>query len=107
MKRHVAKPALSWDFLERRQLLSAAPAIALATAASDAYIYGLAPVLEYYTERINTDVVSPNSTGQAQINKFANQATFPDTQLHDDRPAPTPIRSFPPPGSICPKARSC
>ena len=69
---------LSWDYLERREMLSRAPAIPLATAASDAYIYGLAPVLEYYTERINTDVVSPNSTGQAPINQFANQATFPN-----------------------------
>ncbi|MGO9600795.1 MAG: DUF1254 domain-containing protein, partial [Isosphaeraceae bacterium] len=77
-KQRIAKPALSWDFLERRQLLSAAPAIPLATAASDAYIYGLAPVLEYYTERINTDVVRPNSTGQAPVNQFANQATFPN-----------------------------
>ena len=77
-KRHIAKPALSWDFLERRQLLSAVPAIPLATAASDSYIYGLAPVLEYYTERINTDVVRPNSTGRAPINQFANVATFPN-----------------------------
>jgi hypothetical protein len=78
MKRHIAKPALSWEYLESRQLLSRAPAIPLATAASDAYIYGLAPVLAYYTERINTNVVSPNSNGQAPINLFANVATFPN-----------------------------
>jgi hypothetical protein len=58
--------------LEPRQLLSAA------TDASDVYIYGLAPVLANITEQIDTSVAAQsNSTGQAPINQFANEQTYP------------------------------
>jgi len=58
--------------LESRTLFS------LASAASDVYIYGLAPVLANITQQIDTNVSAPNNTtGQAPINQFANSQTYP------------------------------
>lgn len=60
------------ESLESRTLFS------LASAASDVYIYGLAPVLANITQQIDTNVsAQSNSTGQAPANQFANEQTYP------------------------------
>src|ERR1700733_15963291 len=75
MSAHNSSPVgriVTLENLESRTLFS------LASAASDVYIYGLAPVLANITEQIDTNVSSPNNaTGQAPINQFANAQTYP------------------------------
>jgi hypothetical protein len=58
--------------LEARQLFS------LVTSATDAYIYGLAPVLANISEQIATHVSSPHdATAQAPVGQFSSAPTFP------------------------------
>lgn len=75
MSAHNSSPVgriVTLENLESRTLLS------LASAASDVYIYGLAPVLANITEQIDTNVSSQsNSTGQSPANQFANERTYP------------------------------
>ena len=76
-----ARSSVSFDVLEPRTFMSAAPGAsqaALNSAAVSAYEYLYPLVNQYFSERIQTDVSAPNdSTSQAPVNQLYNNSLAP------------------------------